>query len=62
LREQIALPSTINADRLEEHHAVLDALGQIANEFVGIADIPSFQILSLNGRLLYPLQDRNYEL
>src|SRR5271165_1506244 len=44
--------STINADRLEEHHAVLDALGQIANEVVGIADIPSFQILSLNGRFI----------
>jgi hypothetical protein len=42
LREQIALPSAIDADRLKEHHAALDALGQIANEIVGTADIPSF--------------------
>ena len=35
-------PSAIGADRLKEHHAALDTLGQIANEVVGIADIPSF--------------------
>jgi hypothetical protein len=29
LREQIALPSAIDADRLKEHHAVLEVLGQI---------------------------------
>ena len=36
-REQIALPPAIDADRLKEHHAALDALGQIANEVVGKA-------------------------
>jgi hypothetical protein len=41
-REQIALPPAIDADRLKEHHAALDVLGQIANQVVGFADIQSF--------------------
>ena len=42
LREQIALPSAFDADRLKEHHAALDVLGPIEGEVVGFEDIPSF--------------------